>query len=75
MKDSEYIVIGSFVVGNIGTILGIFKWYLAKEVKLAERLVAIENDVHNIAYILGLERAIDERAKREALKAKSETPV
>lgn len=58
MGDKEYIIIGSFVVGNLGTIFGIVKWYIKREVDLATRITRMEKDIDGIALALGTKRAL-----------------
>lgn len=66
MGDKEYLIIGSFVVGNIGSIFAIFKWYLKREVDLAVRLTRIEKDIDGIAYAVGTKRSLATRSKEPA---------
>lgn len=64
MDDKDYAVIGSFVIANLGTIFGIFKWYLAQQIKLEKRLLTIEYDIDGIALALGTKRAIGQKSAK-----------
>lgn len=64
MSDKEYMIIGSFIVANLGTIFGIFKWYVKREVNLAVRLTRIEKDIDGIALAMGTKRAIGQASAR-----------